>query len=73
VKRKTKKAKLMPTEKPELYESTVTNCARCGNIHIGLTFFPFIRPPKYGRTVWTHYAPCPRTHEPILGRRTLKL
>lgn len=72
MKRKTKRTGTLTVSVPKLHEVAVLNkCARCGGHHLGLTFFPFMRPPKTGgRTMWTHYAPCPKTHEPILMRKT---
>lgn len=40
----------------------IINCSRCGENHTNLTFEPFRRPPGG----FTHFAPCPTTHEPIL-------
>lgn len=49
-------------------EAGVVNCARCGGLHDGVVFVPFNRPPDE----ISHWAPCPKTGEPILFRITLE-
>lgn len=52
----------------------VRNCARCGQDHDALTFKQFQRPvtedkDKDNETIlWTHWAVCPVTDDPILLR-----
>jgi len=46
--------------------SGITNCARCGGMHLDIVFKKFTKP--CGKN--THYAPCPKTHEPILMQLT---
>jgi hypothetical protein len=41
---------------------TITNCARCGRTHTELTFRKLFLPCEQ----YTHWAPCPHTHEPIM-------
>jgi hypothetical protein len=47
---------------PKHHTVILTNCARCGKTHAELTFRELARPCEE----WTHWAPCPHTHEPIL-------
>lgn len=49
--------------------TSVQNCARCGETHIGLTFKKLRRPVNKS----THWCPCPATHEPILMHRVKNL
>lgn len=44
--------------------STVRSCARCGDDHADLAFRKLARPSGES----THWAPCPKTEEPILLR-----
>lgn len=44
----------------------ITNCARCGGTHPEVYFWKFARPPKSH----SHWAICPKTHQPILMRFT---
>lgn len=45
-------------------------CARCGLNHTGLVWVPFSRPPTGpDGVVWTHWAICPVSGDPILMRR----
>lgn len=47
----------------------LVRCARCGQDHNSVVFMPLKRPVEYeGKVVWTHWAPCPVTGEPILVR-----
>lgn len=48
-------------------KTSVKICARCGGDHYDLECNPFIRPVNDNDgMVWTHWATCPRTGEPIL-------
>lgn len=45
----------------------VKKCARCGDSHLQLMFFPFTQAPdgdEYGS--WSHWTLCPKLREPIL-------
>ena len=42
----------------------IKNCARCGGYHDNVKFVEFARAPRVDR--YSHYAPCPKTGEPIL-------
>jgi len=60
---------MIPTRKKKkeilsAFRVDVCNCARCGENHQHQIFLPFTRPPRH----WTHYAECPKVHEPILMR-----
>lgn len=46
----------------------VRNCARCNGNHDDLVFRPLLQPilDDEGKAVWTHWALCPTTGEPIL-------
>lgn len=47
----------------------VSECARCGEVHDELTATAFERPvdvPEAGGVLWTHWATCPTTGDPIL-------
>jgi hypothetical protein len=47
---------------PKQVITDVVNCARCGGVHKTLSFRGLLRPQ--GR--YTHWAPCPVNHQPIL-------
>jgi hypothetical protein len=45
----------------------LSGCARCGESHPGIAVYPLTRPMvDDGEKMWTHFATCPTTHEPIL-------
>ena len=49
---------------------TVLICPRCGRRHEEMAFYEVSRP-----TIWTHWATCPITKEPIMrrhGKQVLK-
>ena len=48
----------------------LTNCARCGGVHLDLSYRTFARPVPEGDGLgdWTHWALCPTNGEPILMR-----
>lgn len=49
--------------------SNVKSCARCGKDHQNVTFRPLAKPmapDNAGGRVWSHYATCPTTGEPIM-------
>lgn len=48
------------------FDTDVHGCARCGRDHEEVTFEPFVRPVRLHDAVFTHWAPCPHVHEPIL-------
>jgi len=49
-----------------IYGQAVDNCARCGGDHV-LLFKQFARPIEDSdATLWTHWATCPATGDPIL-------
>ena len=52
--------------KESILVKRLSNCARCGGIHTNVTFKQFSKPCD----LYTHYAPCPTTHEPILLKKT---
>lgn len=58
------------TETPHDRYSSISGCTRCGGDHPNMTFGVLQRPiaDSDGLHVWTHWAPCPKTGEPVLLR-----
>lgn len=54
----------------EIRAKYIDNCARCGDDHADVVFKKLRRPIEDadGNTLYTHWAPCPYTCEPILMR-----
>lgn len=48
------------------YDTGVADCPRCGQDHESIWFAPLDNP--IGE--WEFWAPCPTTHQPILGKLT---
>lgn len=48
--------------KDEVHPLNLERCARCGNDHRGLAFYPLHNPPPH----ITHWALCPKLGQPIL-------
>lgn len=50
------------------HTTDVNGCARCGCAHESVTFRPLMRPIKTpsSELLFTHWAPCPMSREPIL-------
>lgn len=55
------------SEKSEFF-CDVINCARCGSDHQQLKMKKMLKPIKIARSVWTHWALCPLSQDPILVR-----
>jgi len=52
----------MTTPEKKEFSITVFNCARCGDRHDCLTFYPFTNAPDE----YEFYAMCPTTIQPVL-------
>jgi hypothetical protein len=55
---------------PTIIVNQIAGCARCGETHADLSFALLQRPIEEhfvgNRVQYTHWAPCPKTGEPVL-------
>lgn len=48
------------------FYGTIPECPRCGKKHANLHAVPFGIAPLMDDQMWSHWAMCPETHEPVM-------
>lgn len=48
------------------FSGHIEQCPRCGHEHRNLHAWPFAVPPMMDDQMWSHWAMCPETNEPVM-------